>query len=147
MRVQLFLSLLVFSVSLLPAKADDQQSYAPAKVVYDLSSPDAAELNHILDRASLLQKVYDNDTFDASIIIVVHEGAIPLFAKANKKHRELMQRANSLSLGEIIQFRLCQASARMQGYNEKDFYNFVSMVPMADAEIVQLQNRGYAYLR
>jgi intracellular sulfur oxidation DsrE/DsrF family protein len=124
-----------------------EQTYNPSKVVYDVSTPVAEELGHLLDRASLLQNVYDNNSFEASIVVVVHEGAIPLFAKTSDKHQALRQRANSLSLGEIIQFRVCAASAKMQGYKSTDFPSFVKVVPMADAEIVMLQQQGYAYLR
>jgi hypothetical protein len=35
----------------------------------------------------------------------------------------------------------------MQGYKSTDFPSFVKVVPMADAEIVMLQQQGYAYLR
>lgn len=123
-------------------------AYAPGKVVYDLSDAAPEMLGHMLDRASLLQNIYGNDPFEASIIFVIHEGAIPLFAaKAPNTGSDLMRRAASLALGEIIEFRLCRASARMQGFSGDDFPDFVTMVPMADAEIVQLQQEGYAYLR
>ena len=59
----------------------------------------------------------------------------------------LMDRVHSLTLAEVIDFRLCRASARIQGYEDDDFPGFVTMVPMADAEIVRLQQEGYAYLR
>jgi len=121
--------------------------YQPSKVVYDVSTADTDELNRLLDRAGLLQIMYGNDPFDASIILVIHEGAIPLFARTDTKHNQLMQLAQSLTAGEIIQFRLCAASARMQGYSDGDFDDFITVVPMADAEIVQLQRDGYAYLR
>lgn len=146
MRTALLLLLVITSLSL-PVTSFGQKTYAPAKVIYDVSSANPAQLNAILDRVSLLQRVYGNDTFEASIIIVVHEGAIPLFARGNKTHASLMQRAASLVLDDIIQFRLCLASARMQGFKDNDFYAFAQMVPMADAEIVELQNKGYAYLR
>ena len=124
------------------------QTYAPAKVVYDVSNTDPKELSHILDRASTLQNVYDNNSFEASIVIVIHEGAIPLFAKSSANFaNEIMVRANSLTMGEIIQFRLCEMSAKMQGFKANDFLPFVQVVPMADAELVKLQHQGYAYLR
>jgi len=147
MLKQLKVYLLVCVVTLIPVIANAQNNYAPTKVVYDVVSSDATELSHILDRATLLQNIYQHDTFDASIILVVHEGAIPLFAKNNKKHHELRQRVKSLTLGEIIQIRVCEASANMQGLDKKDFDRFIQLVPMADAEIIALQNNGYAYLK
>jgi len=129
------------------ASAAGQQPYAPGKVVYDLSQFNPEALNNILDRASKLQNLYGNNPFEASIVIVVHEGAIPLFANRDRIESELIQRAASLALGEVIEFRLCRLSARMQGFREGDFPEFVNLVPMADAEIVRLQQAGYAYLR
>lgn len=148
MRVKLaivFIFLIGFTTS---AKTDSDDTYAPAKVVYDVSTPEASVLGHILDRISLLQNIYGSDPFEASIIVVVHEGAIPLFAKSSQNQAvKLMQRASSLAVGEIIQFRICKASAKMQGFTEKDFPEFTTLVPMADAEIIKLQHEGYAYLR
>lgn len=127
--------------------ADEPPVYPSGRVVYDVSVPDAQALEHLLDRASLLQDLYQSNPLDASIVIVVHEAAIPLFAIENKEtHGGLMRRASSLAMGDVIQFRLCLASARMQGYGEGDFPAFVALVPMADAEMVRLQQDGYAYL-
>lgn len=136
---------LLLGFIVIPAAHAEQKIYKPEKVIYDVSSSHEKELAHIMDRASLLQNMYGSDPFEASIIIVIHAGAIPLFAKAIQN--ELMRRANSLTMGDIIQFRLCSASARLQGYGNNDFHDFVTLVPMADAEIIQLQHQGYAYLR
>jgi len=130
------------------AIAENKTVYRPAKVVYDISYADPKVFEHMLDRASLLQNIYQNDSFEASIVFVVHEGAIPLFGKGDRnKHPELMKRARSLSMGEIIQFRICKASASMQGFKKSDLQEFAFLVPMADAEMVRLQQEGYAYLR
>ena len=142
-RIIIFLCLLITPPVLL---ADDAQGlYPPSKVVYDLSSPDPAVLENILDRVSMLQNIYNNDPFDASIIVVVHEGTIPLFK--NDRQWKLMDRAKSLAMVDIIQFKVCAASAKMQDITVNQLHNFVSMVPMADAELVKLQQMGYAYLR
>ena len=125
--------------------------YSPSKVVYDVSSSYPADLKNILDRVSYLQNIYNNDTFEASIVVVIHEGAIPLFKtpafNKNKQQQSLMARARSLTMGDIIKFRVCDASARMQKISYDQLHNFVSMVPMADAEIIKLQSMGYAYMR
>lgn len=139
-----FISVLFLNAS---AEIGKQKIYQPGKVIYDTTNSDHKSLSHLLDRAVLLQKIYDNDSFNASIIFVIHEDAVPLFTKSKKQFKRLMQRANSATVAEIIQFRLCLASAKMQGFNKNDFYDFVQLVPMADAEIVELQNQGYAYLR
>jgi intracellular sulfur oxidation DsrE/DsrF family protein len=42
---------------------------------------------------------------------------------------------------------MCLANARLLNYEPSDIHGFVTMVPMADAEIVRLQHEGYAYMR
>jgi len=40
------------------------------------------------------------------------------------------------------------AAAKMRGFAPEDFHDFAEVVPMADAEIVRLQQEeGYAYMR
>lgn len=123
--------------------------YAPRKVIYDVVSGDPAALANVLDRASYLSALYGADPFDGAIVLVVHGDAIELFAnRHHARHRDLMARAQSLSVGGIIHFRLCRAAARMRGYGPDDVHGFLTLVPMADAEIVRLQtDEGYAYMR
>ncbi|UCF75761.1 MAG: DsrE family protein [Betaproteobacteria bacterium] len=141
------LAALLLALASTPAVATGPAAYAPAKVVYDFSSADPTHLKNLLDRVSLLQNLYASDPFAASVIVVIHEGAVPLFAKQGRLARtDLTQRAQGLTLSDIIQFRLCRASAQMQGFDRNDFDGFIELVPMADAEIVRLQHEGYAYL-
>lgn len=147
MPLRRLLHALLLAVALLPAAAAGTEAYAPARVVYDVSSPDPKHLQNILDRVSLLQNLYGSDPFAASIVVVLHEGAIPLFARQQARfQKNLVARARDLATGEVIRFRLCQASARMQGFTPQDFDRFIEPVPMADAEIIRLQQAGHAYL-
>ncbi|MBE0510972.1 MAG: DsrE family protein [Chromatiales bacterium] len=121
--------------------------YSQQKVVYDLFGKDR-KIGRILDRASLISILNDADPFDSSVVIVIHGESIPHFATKNfAANRELMERAQSLSVGEVVKFRLCGAAARMRGYQPEDFHGFIEVVPMADAEIVRLQQQGYAYMQ
>jgi len=131
-----------------PVAAAGADTPAAPRVVYDVSSPDPVHLKNILDRVSLLQNLYGSDPFAASIVVVLHDGAIPLFARQQARYqKELVARARDLATGDVIRFRLCQASARMQGFAPKDFDGFIEPVPMADAEIIRLQQAGHAYLK
>ena len=121
--------------------------YEPQKVLYDLTTGDKKSLINILDRAGLLFKLYDSDLFDSSIVIVIHGEAIPFFTIVDSIDFELVKRAYNLTVGTTIEFRMCQAAAKVMGYEPKDIHGFVKMVPMADAEIVKLQKEGYAYMR
>ena len=122
--------------------------YKPQKVLYDLFSADAGDVESILDRVGYLFQLTGSDPFESSIVVVIHGDAIPFFAIRNfARYRALMVRAQSLTVGTAIEFRMCQAAARMQGFEPGDIHGFVKMVPMADAEIVRLQQEGYAYMQ
>lgn len=125
------------------------QSYSKQKVVFDTFVDTAKELSSVFDRASYISVLNGADPFDNRIVIVLHGDAIPFFAARNyAKHKELMQRAQSLSVGNVIEFRMCKIAARMQGFKSEDIHGFVKMVPMADAEIVRLQQEeGFAYMQ
>lgn len=130
-----------------PASVEETR-YAPGKVVYDVDSGDPSTLESLLDRASFLSNLYGADPFEGSIVLVIHGDAIELFANRNYgRYRALMTRAQSLSVGGIIHFRMCRAAARLRGYGPEDLHGFLALVPMADAEIVRLQTEGYAYMR
>lgn len=125
------------------------QAYSKQKVVFDTTYGSLEQLTSILDRASYLSQLNGADPFDTKIVIMIHGEAIPFFAGKNfAKYRDLMVRAQSLSLGNVVEFRMCKASARLQGFKPADIHGFIKMVPMADAEIVRLQQEeGFAYMR
>lgn len=122
--------------------------YKPQKVLYDLFSGNIATVRSVIDRVSFLNNIYHSDPFASSIVIVIHGSAVPFFATGNyPRFNELMQRAQSLTVGTNVEFRMCRQAARLLNYSAKDIHGFVKMVPMADAEIVRLQNEeGYAYM-
>lgn len=123
--------------------------YKPQKVVYDVAVADVRTFERVLDRASFLNNLYNADPFNASIILVLHGDEINFFATKNyPNHKELMRRAQSLTVAGTIKFRMCTVAAKMHGYDPKDIHGFVEMVPMADAEIIRLQTEdGYAYMQ
>lgn len=123
--------------------------YAPRKVVYDVAVSGPAALEGVLDRVSYLNNLYGADPFRASIVVVLHGDEIPLFAVADLNDSEaLMRRAQSLTVAGPIEFRMCTQAAEAHGFEPSDIHGFVKMVPMADAELIKLQQQeGYAYMR
>lgn len=124
-------------------------SYAPHKVVYDVAVASEKSFSLVLDRVSYLNNIYQADPFDASIVLVLHGDEIPFFAiDSLDRYRELMQRAQSLTQAGPIEFRMCRVAARAHGLEPADIHGFVKLVPMADAELVRLQQEeGYVYMR
>lgn len=124
------------------------KTYSQQKVVYDVSVKTVEQLENVLDRASFLSILNDADPFDSKIVIVLHGDEIGFFAVRNfPKHRELMARAQSLTVGGIIDIRMCRVAARRRGFEAQDIHGFVNIVPMADAEIIDLQKQGFAYMQ
>lgn len=122
--------------------------YSKQKVVYDAAVRTVEALTSVLDRASYLSVLNGADPFDNKIVIVLHGNEIDYFAiKNHPRHKDLMTRAQSLTVGGIIEFRMCRVAAEGHGYQPKDIHGFVTMVPMGDAEIVRLQHEGYSYMR
>lgn len=125
-----------------------KQTYAKQKVVYDVTTDSESTMRSVISRAMLLADLNGSDPFDSKVVIVLHGNEIPFFAIKNyPKYRELMQRAQSATLSGIIEFRMCHLAAEMHGLQPEDIHGFVSLIPMADAEIVRLQLEGYAYMR
>ena len=123
-------------------------TYEKQKVVFDLDSGSEEHLAILLDRTAFLRTVNGSDPFDNHIVVVIHGDAIPMFAiKNTEQYLELMKQAHSQTLGGSIEFRMCGAAARMVGFEAEDIHGFITMVPMADAEIIRLQMEGYAYMR
>lgn len=124
-------------------------NYKPQKVVYDVAVPSVEMFSHVLDRVSYLNNVYRADPFDASLVMVLHGDEIPFFAISNlEKYQDLMQRAQSLTVAGPVEFRMCQVAAKGHGLEPEDIHGFVKVVPMADAEIVRLQQEeGHVYMR
>ena len=123
-------------------------AYAPQRVVYDVSVRSPAELDRVLDRVSGLQNVYHADPLDASIVVVLHGDEMDYFdARRFSQYEALMRRAQSLTVGGVIEFRMCSLAAAGRGLKAENVHGFVQMIPMGDAEIVRLQQEeSYAYM-
>ena len=158
MTLRLFGVLLVLCLQAAGARAENdapwgraqvtQKTYSQQKVVYDVAVKTVEQLENVLDRASFLSILNDADPFDSKIVIVLHGDEIGFFAMRNyAKYRELMARAQSLTVGGIIDIRMCRVAARRRGFEAQDIHGFVNIVPMADAEIIDLQKQGFAYMQ
>jgi len=123
--------------------------YAPQKVVYDVAARDMDTFTRVLDRVSYLNNLYHADPFGTSIVLVLHGDEIPFFAIGNfDKYKDLVIRAQSLTVGGTIDIRMCEVAARGHGLAPADIHGFVKLVPMADAELVRLQQEeGYVYMQ
>ena len=59
-----------------------------------------------------------------------------------------MRRAQSLTIAGPVEFRMCRVAAQGHGLEPGEIHGFVKVVPMADAELVRLQQEeGYVYMQ
>lgn len=125
-----------------------EKEYAPQQAVYDVAVDEPEAMEGVLDRVSFLNNQYEADPFDAHIVVVLHGAEMDIFARENfEEHEELARRAESLTQAGPIEFRICAAAASAYGYEVEDLHGFAEVVPMADAEIIELQQEGYAYMQ
>ncbi|MFP4132498.1 MAG: hypothetical protein ACOCUJ_03635 [Thiohalospira sp.] len=127
----------------------EEIDYSGQKVVFDVAVDSVDRMNAVLDRAGFLSRINGEDPFETSVVIVLHGSEIPFFAVENfEKHEELVRRAQDLTLNGVIEFRMCREAASFHDYEPDDIHGFVTMVPMAEAEIVRLQQEeDHAYLQ
>jgi|GEM_PF-2018352 len=128
-----------------PAPATE---YNPQKVVFDVALDSPEAFDTLLDRMSGLSVEYGADPFDASIIAVLHGPEMHFFTLDNfSQYEELVRRAQSLTVGDVIEFRMCERAAANRGITPDNVHGFIRMVPMGDAEIVRLQHEeGHAFM-
>lgn len=126
-----------------------KREYHPQKVVYDVATSSINELAHAIDRVSSLNNLAGADPFESSIVIVLHGPEVKFFTHKNySKYKVLMDRAQSLTVGSTIKFKMGQLTAEWYGFKPKDIHGFVELIPMGDAEIIRLQvEERYAYMR
>lgn len=156
----LLLSALIFALPWTPVSANDESApwgvakpaaetvYAPQKVVFDVALDSPEDFEVLMDRMSGLSYEYNADPFDASIVAVLHGPEMHFFTTDNfKEYEDLVRRAQSLTVGGVIEFRLCERAAANRGIEPEDVHGFIRMVPMGDAEIIHLlQEEGYAFM-
>lgn len=99
------------------AAAPVEQDYQGLQAVYDVTAGTPEALQNVLDHAAYLSRMVEDDPFDSHIVLVVHGGALDLFAREHfAAHEQLMTRARALTLNGVIEYRICQAGAARRGY-------------------------------
>ena len=78
---------------------------------------------------------------------IMHEGN-RMYRKGDWKIVSSNFAGNDGGVGGAIEIRMCRIAARGHGFDPEDIHGFVQIIPMADAEIVRLQQEdGYAYMQ
>ena len=125
--------------------------YEEPQVVFDFYFDDPKHIGSALYwvRATinpLLDEPYNMAPEMMDVVVMIHGTEIVTLAKHNyEKYKESVERMRYYhSLG--VEFRACRLAATDYDYLADDLYDFVTLVPSAPTDLVQLQMQGYALL-
>jgi len=121
----------------------------PLRVVYDVAVDTPEAVDNVLARASHLSNMTGADPLEGSIVLVLRGSEVAFFAKdGDATHKQLVERARSLSVGGIIKIRMSELALKVRGMSASDVHDFIEIVPFGDAEIARLQiKESHAYLQ
>jgi uncharacterized protein len=111
-----------------------------SKLVIQVSENDPATWNLALNNAKNIQKDVGKDNVELEIV-VFGPGINMLKAES-----EVAARVNE-AIDSGVQVMACQNTMRSQKLNKEDMNAKVGYVPSGVVEIMQRQQKGYAYLR
>ncbi len=125
--------------------------YEPQKVIFDFYFDHPDKINTALYWirsliTPLMDSPYNYAPEFMDIKVMIHGTEIVTLAKKNysryKTAVERMRYYNSLG----IQFKVCSLAAHDFGYQDKDFYDFVQIIPSAITELAHWQMQGYGLI-
>lgn len=125
-----------------PAPANDGP---PHKVVYQINRHEPEYQVAILNSIGAMLKKYVDDV---AIVVVVWGPGIHLLAKKPKRPvpKELQQRVRGMSESYGIDFIACGNTMHTIGWEKEDMLDFAKVEEVGAAAIMELQERGYAYI-
>jgi intracellular sulfur oxidation DsrE/DsrF family protein len=129
-------------LSMKPPQAGDD---APHKIVYQLNHHEAEYQEAILNSISALLKKYVDDV---AIVVVAWGPGIHLLAKKPQRPvPELhQQRVRSMAEAYGVRFIACGNTMHTVGWTAADMVDFAEVEEVGAAAMMELQERGYAYL-
>lgn len=134
----------------LPARAAGAATPAaddgpPHKVVYQINRHEPEYQEAILNSIGAMLKKYVDDV---SIVVVVWGPGIHLLAKKPKRPvpKTHQQRVRSMKESYGIEFIACGNTMHTIGWEKEDMLDFVRVEEVGAAAIMELQEKGYAYI-
>lgn len=125
--------------------------YEPQKVIFDFYFDHPDKINTALYWirsliTPLMDSPYNYAPEFMDIKVMIHGTEIVTLAKKNyNRYKTAVERMRYYdSLG--IQFKVCSLAAQDFDYKDKDFYDFVQIVPSAITELVHWQMQGYGLI-
>jgi uncharacterized protein len=129
-------------------KADDELRFpgdpTEHNVVYQCNKSDPKYHNAILfSSAEILRKYNDNVT----IVITAFGPGIHIIAKEPLRHVSDDAKLKIKSMADYgVKFHACGNTMKALGWTKEDLYDFVEVVPVGAADLIELQEKGYSYI-
>jgi intracellular sulfur oxidation DsrE/DsrF family protein len=128
-----------------------QTPYAEQRVIFDFYFDEPEKINSALYWIRSLMNPLTESPYDMApefldLKVIVHGTEIVALASKNYAlYHEAVERMRYYAqLG--VEFRVCGLAAADYGYEPKDFYDFVKVVPSAITELAHWQLQGYALI-
>lgn len=125
--------------------------YSEQKVVFDFYLDDPEKIHAALYWIRSLMNPLMDEPYGIApefldLKVVIHGTEIVTLASKNyEKYQDAVERMRYYAqLG--VQFKVCGLAAEDYGYQVKDFYEFVQVVPSAITELAHWQQQGYALI-
>ena len=114
------------------------------KLVYQLNKADEAYIDHILFSVGAMLRKYGDDIH--IVVTVIGPGRHLLGRNPTRPIPKLLrQRAESLSMYGV-EFHACGNTMRSLGWTREDLLDFATVVEIGAADLMELQEQGYAYI-
>lgn len=114
------------------------------KVLYQFNKADPGYHDHVLfSVGAMLRKYGDN----IKIVVVAFAEGIHILGKNPERpvSEEVKQRVSSLAQYGV-EFHACGNTMKALNWSEDDLLDFAQVVPVGAADIMELQEQGYAYI-
>ncbi|OYY74422.1 MAG: hypothetical protein B7Y40_04610 [Gammaproteobacteria bacterium 28-57-27] len=114
-------------------------------VVYQINHAEWEYLEHILNSISAMLTKYEDNV---AIAVVVFGPGIHLLAKQPKRDipELLRQRVKAQATDYGVKYIACGNTMKTIGWEKKDMLDFAQIEEVGAAAIMELQEKGYAYL-
>ncbi len=114
------------------------------KVVYQFNQADADYHNHVIFSVGAMLRQYNDDIRIA--VTAIGPGIHILLKKPGRPVAKVIREKVS-SLAEYgVQFHACGNTLTALKLSEADLLPFVKLVPVGAADLMELQEQGYAYI-
>jgi intracellular sulfur oxidation DsrE/DsrF family protein len=120
------------------------------KVVYDLSTGNLIKFEKNIIKGITINKAHYEGKFqDLHVSVVIHANAYKFFNKNSKKYNfpdDLKKRIAILADMYDVDFMICKAGMIREKIEDKDIFDFVTIIPNATIGLIDKQNEGFAYI-